>query len=353
MTAPPPEPPLPYGWEKMTDRATVYYKNSALGVEQADRPGLPEKSVVGATVSCGISLPLDTVDARCSANAPPPPLKAYILSILTPILEESADALFQTLRVKPYELAQTAVSDAVMTQALTPEVLERMKALDDPQVQQVLANFKANVQTAVQESFAILNNGLGDNVGELLGTIATKLSSAIQLLIADLPGVGVFMSGAQVVDAGITALEKGQVIVDEVQSALAPINALGAQVSAVTSAVSAAPPSAAPQNAVPPSAVPQNAVPPSAASHAVPPSAASHAATASEVPPIAVPPSGATAKKNIGGSRKRRRIHKLSRRIERTLRRVQKKYGLKGKSDFLRRTLRRGTRTPQGSQYPP
>ena len=41
-----------------------------------------------------------------------------------------------------------------------------------------------------------------------------------------------------------------------------------------------------------------------------------------------------------GGSRKRRRIHKLSRRIERTLRRVQKKYGLQDKNSFLRRTLR-------------
>jgi hypothetical protein len=53
-----------------------------------------------------------------------------------------------------------------------------------------------------------------------------------------------------------------------------------------------------------------------------------------------------------GGSRKRRRIHKLSRRIERTLRRVQKKYGLQGnqgnqsnqgkqdKNGFLKRTLR-------------
>ena len=41
-----------------------------------------------------------------------------------------------------------------------------------------------------------------------------------------------------------------------------------------------------------------------------------------------------------GGSRKRRRIHKLSRRIERTLRRVQKKYGLRDdKNSFLRRTL--------------
>jgi hypothetical protein len=42
-----------------------------------------------------------------------------------------------------------------------------------------------------------------------------------------------------------------------------------------------------------------------------------------------------------GGSRKRHRIQKLSRRIERTLRRVQKKYGLKDKGDFLRRTLKR------------
>ncbi len=49
----------------------------------------------------------------------------------------------------------------------------------------------------------------------------------------------------------------------------------------------------------------------------------------------------------VGGSRKRRRIHKLSRRIERTLRRVQKKYGFRDdKTDFLRRTLRRGTYVP-------
>ena len=46
-----------------------------------------------------------------------------------------------------------------------------------------------------------------------------------------------------------------------------------------------------------------------------------------------------TAAAVIGGSRKRRRIAKLSRRIERTLRRVQKKYGLQDKNSFLRRTL--------------
>ena len=51
-----------------------------------------------------------------------------------------------------------------------------------------------------------------------------------------------------------------------------------------------------------------------------------------------------------GGSRTRRRIHKLSRRIERTLRRVQKKYGLQDdKNDFLRRTLR-PPQTPRKGQ---
>ena len=334
MTAPPPEPPLPPGWEKMNDQPTVYYKNSSLGVEQADRPGLPENPAVGA-ILCGASLPLDPVAAECSANAPPPPLKAYLLSILTPILEESANALFETLRVKPYELAETAVSDAVMSQALTPEVLARMKALNDPQVQQVLANFKANVQTAVQASADILNKGVGDNIGELLGSIVNKLSSAIQLLIADLPGWGVVMSGAELADTALLAVKQGEEIADEVQHALEPLNAIGAQVAQVRRAVDAA------TNEVP--------VTPSATTASVVSEADETAdKIGNEAPENAVPvtPSEATASvvsavpPKKGGSRKRRRIHKVSRRIERTLRRVQKKYGLRDKNDFLRRTLR-------------
>ena len=389
MTAPPPEPPLPHGWEKMTDRPTVYYKNSFLQVEQADRPGLPENPAVGA-ILCGASLPLDPVAAECSANAPPPPLKAYLLSILTPIL-----------------------SDAVMSQALTPEVLARMKALNDPQVQQVLANFKANVQTAVQASADILNKGVGDNIGELLGSIVNKLSSAIQLLIADLPGWGVVMSGAELADTALSAVKQGKVIANEVQHAFDPLNAIGEQVAQVTSAVDAAtasvndaasaattnavsvatpsvatpsattpsvatpsattpsakttsvvseapenadksgnvvPENAVPENAVPENAVPENAVPvtPSGAtaSGATASEATASGATASEATASEDKSSNAVTENAVpvtpkkGGSRKRRRIHKVSRRIERTLRRVQKKYGLRDKNDFLRRTLR-------------
>ena len=347
MTAPPPEPPLPPGWEKMNDQPTVYYKNSALGVEQADRPGLPENPAVGA-ILCGASLPLDPVAAECSANAPPPPLKAYLLSILTPILEESANALFETLRVKPYELAETAVSDAVMSQALTPEVLARMKALNDPQVQQVLANFKANVQTAVQASADILNKGVGDNIGELLGSIVNKLSSAIQLLLADIPGWGVVMSGAEVADTALAAVEQGEKIADEFQHALAPINALGTQVSKVKDAVSAATASvndAASEatgqlNDATASEATENAVPVTPSAVPVTPSAATDLSEATTNAVSEATASEATASAQKGGSRKRRRIHKVSRRIERTLRRVQKKYGLRDKNDFLRRTLR-------------
>jgi hypothetical protein len=359
----------------MTDRPTIYYKNETLDLEQYDRPGItsvasvaspalhsvaspsvasPSVATAPAVGACDTTLPLDSVPAECSSNAPPPPLKAYILSILTPILEESADALFQTLRVKPYELAETAVSDAVMTQALTPEVLERMKALDDPQVQKVLADFKANVQTAVQQTFDTLNKGVGDNVGELLGSVANKLSSAIQLLIADIPGWGIVMSGAQLADTVIEVAEKGETIADEVDQALAPLNAVQAQVAEVRSAVDAAtgqipavPTSAAP-GVVPGkasiSAASESGVVPGQAPGQAPEQVATSVSGTNEAAPSGAAPSGATTNKdpkNIhGGSRKRRRIHKLSRRIERTLRRVQKKYGLKDKNDFLRRTLR-------------
>jgi len=372
-----PEPPLPPGWKMMTDRPTIYYKNETLGLVQDDRPGIPSvaslalpsvaspalPSVASSSVAtapavgaCDTTLPLDSVPAECSSNAPPPPLKAYILSILTPILEESADALFQTLRVKPYELAETAVTDAVMTQALTPEVLERMKALDDPQVQKVLAGFKANVQTAVQQTFDTLNKGVGDNVGELLGSVANKLSGAIKSLIADIPGWGIVMSGAQLADAGIAVAEQGRTIANEVAQALAPLNAVQAQVAEVRSAVdvasgqtpavagkaptSEALTSAASEQA--PGVLPEQApgVVAGKAPEQVPGQAPEQVP---EQAPGVLPQSEATTSgqsKHTGGSRKRRRIHKLSRRIERTLRRVQKKYGLKDKNDFLRRTLR-------------
>jgi hypothetical protein len=306
------------------------------------------------------------------------------MSILTPILNESTDALFQTLEVEP--LVNKTVSNVVMTQALTPEVLERMKALDNPQVQQVLAKFKTNVEKAVQESSQILQTEVANDLGDLLGQVANKLSGAIQSLVADLPGVGVAMAVLETADAAVAAVKEGEEVLNGIQSAIEPITAIQHQVAAVTDAVSAAtgqlsaatqsaatgqlsaatqsaatgqlsaeynaphgaeiemkeaPQSAAPQSEAPQSEAPQSAAPQSAA-----PQSATNAATNRTPYPKNTPRDDTfgTAESDIyqlgGGSRKRRRIHKLSRRIERTLRRVQKKYGLRNKNDFLRRTLR-------------
>ena len=249
------------------------------------------------------------------------------MSILTPILNESAEALFQTMNVEP--LVEKAVSEVVMAEALTPEVLERMKALNDPQVQQVLAGFKKNVEKAVQESSQILQNGVADNAGVLLGQVTEKLTDSVKSLIADIPGVGIGMAALQAADAAVVAAKQGMAVVEEVKDAIKPITAIQSQVDEVTNAVNAATQSAA--GAVS-EATGQLSAATGQLSAATPSEATGQVSEATKVEPeVSV---------RGGGSRKRRRIHKLSRRIERTLRRVQKKYGLKDKNDFLRRTLR-------------
>jgi hypothetical protein len=298
------------------------------------------------------------------------------MSILTPILNESTDALFQTLEVEP--LVNKTVSNVVMTQALTPEVLERMKALDNPQVQQVLAKFKTNVEKAVQESSQILQTEVANDLGDLLGQVANKLSGAIQSLVADFPGVGVAMAALETADAAVAAVKEGEEVLNGIQSAIEPITAIQHQVAAVTDAVSAATGqlSAATQSAAGAvsaatgqlSAATQSAatgqlsaatgqlgaatgqlgaeynaphgaeiemkeMTQSAAPQSTAPQSATNAATNRTPYPKNAPRDDTfgTAESDIyqlgGGSRKRRRIHKLSRRIERTLRRVQTKYG--------------------------
>ena len=243
------------------------------------------------------------------------------MSILTPILNESTDALFQTLEVEP--LVNKTVSNVVMTQALTPEVLERMKALDDPQVQQVLAGFKTNVEKAVQESSQILQTEVANDLGDLLGQVANKLSGAVQSLIADIPGVGVAMAALETADAAVATVKNGMEVMEGVKDAIKPIIDIQNKVAAVTNAVSAATGQLSAATGQLSEATPSEATPTNRTTRA---------------------PTRNVAESDIyqlgGGSRKRRRIHKLSRRIERTLRRVQKKYGLRDKNDFLRRTLR-------------
>jgi hypothetical protein len=289
---------------------------------------------------------------------------------LNPILEEYADALFQTLRVKPLQLAESAVSDVVIAQAISPEVLERMKALNDPEVQKVLADFKANVKKAVQQSGEMLQNGLGDNIGNLLGNAVRQFMNSIKYTVADIPGIGAGMAVVAGLDAVLDAAKQAKVIEGEVVNALKPLNAVQAQVSAVTDAVNKAT-SNLPLGSGQVGDVEMTGLGPDAASETTDESAPAlrkrteparqvvgtqddtFATPVSENEKVkAAMESDENSRLGGGGSRKRRRIHKLSRRIERTLRRVQKKYGLQNnqgdqnnqgnqdKNGFLRRTLR-------------
>ena len=321
-------------------------------------------------------------------------------------MEEYADALFQTLRVKPYQLAESAVSDAVIAQAISPEVLERMKALNDPAVQQVLADFKANVQKAVQQSGEMLQNGVGDNIGKLLGNAVSVFIQSTRDVIADVPFVGDFLALSGGLSGVFDAVRQGKQIVGQVEKALDPVRKVQAQVGKVTAAVDEATglassttvkgaegdvemtelgnsgeaESGEAESGETESVSGRGAeleMQPMGASAASPSGAAESAPAlgnrttrARQVGPqddTFATPLSKNKKENDareseensrlggGGSRKRRRIHKLSRRIERTLRRVQKKYGLQSnqsnqgnqgnqsnqdKNGFLRRTLR-------------
>ena len=291
-----------------------------------------------------------------------------------------------------------------------------MKALNDPAVQQVLADFKANVQKAVQQSGEMLQNGVGDNIGKLLGNAVSVFIQSTRDVIADVPFVGDFLALSGGLSGVFDAVRQGKQIVGQVEKALDPVRKVQAQVGKVTAAVDEATglassttvkgaegdiemtelgnsgeaesgeaesgeaESGEAESGETESVSGRGAeleMQPMGASAASPSGAAESAPAlgnrttrARQVGPqddTFATPLSKNKKENDareseensrlggGGSRKRRRIHKLSRRIERTLRRVQKKYGLQSnqsnqgnqgnqsnqdKNGFLRRTLR-------------
>jgi hypothetical protein len=131
--------------------------------------------------------------------------------------------------------------------------------------------------------------------------------------VSDFPPIGAIISGATAVGTALKTAENLAEIVPDITATIQPIKDAVAKFSDVTNVVNGAVERAQTEIQTELPELPE-----------VP-----------ELPKVPEMPKSAG-----GGSRKRRHIHKLSRRIERTLRRVQKKYGLKDKNDFLRRTLK-------------
>jgi uncharacterized protein YoxC len=316
-----------------------------------------------------------TVDPRCIIHTPTPAFEELIrAAIYGPVSEAGAEIASDALQAT----GNAALVQLATTSAFTPEqvaLLEKMSNSDDPKTREAVEKIQNELSTAVAAGIETARKTVAPPLEKATGEVVNGVIVSFLNAVSDIPGVGFVLSALGLVDTAVKAVSSATDIATKVQEAAAPVtNAItevqqtvGELTSAATAvgSVSAATPSV---NEATPSvneATPSvNEATPSVneATQSVneAPQSVNEAPQSVNEAPQSVneaPQSVSEAPQSVneeeekqdnaglggGGSRKRRRIHKLSRRIERTLRRVQKKYGLgvKDKSDFLRRTLRR------------
>jgi len=297
-----------------------------------------------------------------------PEFKKIVEAAIYDPISNTGAALVQDLL---YATGNAALIEAAKARALTPEQLALLNNVSgDPQVAAELEKFQDKLSTAVaqgiQQASDTALKPAQEAVGKLVnGTINTVLDD-----LKDIPPIGLISSGLTAVQTGVDAVENATDIADKLKQAAAPVTQAMAEVGDLTAAINNAASSAeSSAEGVATSAEEGAATSVATSAESSAESSAEGAKTsAEEGAEVALPAPQFTNGNNTnntdkgpfatpkptkqeeieennqlggGGSRKRRHIHKLSRRIERTLRRVQKKYGLKDKNDFLRRTLRR------------
>ena len=182
----------------------------------------------------------------------------------------------------------------------------------DTEVAKTLAEIRDKLSVAVTQSIETAKEKVAPQVEEAAGQVVNGVVVSIMNAVSDIPGVGILLSALGFVDTGVKVIEKAEGITEELKEAAKPITTAIESVSELATTLN----EAAKQSVNAKQSVDEDAE--------------------TEMTPM-----GASVNQGGGGSRKRRRIHKLSRRIARTLRRVQKKYelGLKANYSFLRRTL--------------
>jgi hypothetical protein len=232
-----------------------------------------------------------------------------------------------------------ALVDAILAKSLTPQQAELLKQVSlDPQVEAALAQVKDRLLEGVETAGENFQKDVLPEVQQAAIQVTGKFADAIELVIADIPFVGDVMGLAQALSAFLESVENAVNIKQKINQAIAPVQQAMGEVGELTSTLDKAANRVQDAQNAASSAV---AGVSNAASSAV--AGVSNAASEAESELGSQPPKNENDenKKQQGGSRTRRRIHKLSRRIERTLRRIQKKYGLQDKNSFLRRTLKR------------
>jgi hypothetical protein len=236
-----------------------------------------------------------------------------------------------------------ALVEAALATALTPEQAAMLKTMsDNPEVAKTLAEIRDKLSVAVAQSIETAKQTVAPQVEEATGEVVNGVVVSIMNAVSDIPGVGIILSLLGFMNTGVKAIQKIGGIQEAVGHATQPITDAIAHVSELANTLNNAQIAEGENQRAP--GAPGEVVEPMGESvnekNTLPAPQVVEATTQKLYDPNQ-PLEEDNARLGGGGSRKRRRIHKLSRRIERTLRRVQKKYGLglKDKNSFLRRTL--------------
>ena len=271
-----------------------------------------------------------SADEDCYIEQPMPQVQELIKQVLYEKISSVGSRVIMDALIAT---GNEALVNAILAKSLTPQQAELLKQVAiNPDVATALAQVKGRLLEGVEASVANVQETVLPKVQDAAAQVAKGTADAVENVIADIPFVGDAMALVDAATTGIGALENAVDIKNKVNTAIAPVQAAMGQIGTLTDALNTAATSAS--DAV------SDAV--SGATNAVSgvPNAVSGVTGVTGVTGVPPPPT-AKPDEQIGGSRTRRRIHKLSRRIERTLRRVQKKYGLQDKNSFLRRTLKR------------
>ena len=246
--------------------------------------------------------------------------------------KETADGVIALLESSGNEAIANILMKEALPQLTGPDGKILNEVITDPAVAKEFDKFQNNLSGVVGKSLKKLSHKIEEPVNEAVETLVEGSISTATHAAANAPGVGAIVTIGEAVGTVNKLKDEATEVMDAVNDAKLPIDTAMKDIVPLSNAIDEAATKAKnAQDAATSAAASATSAAASSATDAASSAAATSAAATSEKNPKPVVG---------GGSRKRRRIAKLSRRIERTLRRVQKKYGLKDdKNSFLRRTL--------------
>jgi hypothetical protein len=288
------------------------------------------------------------VDDHCYIEQPLPQVQELIKQVLYEKISSVGSRVIIDVLIAT---GNEALVNAILAKSLTQQQADMLKQVSiDPQVAAALAQVKGRLLEGVEASVASVQENVLPKVQDAVAEAMQGAVEAAKGVVYDIPFVGDAAAILTTLQTGAETLENVGDIREEFNNATAPVQAAMKQIAPLEAALGAASDAASGAVAGVSGAVAGTVGGVTGAVGGVTDAAASTVAGVSDVAsgvskqvaanldPNAKPGTGGN---QSGGSRTRRRIHKLSRRIERTLRRVQKKYGLQDKNHFLRRTLKR------------